>query len=202
MQNERRPKLYSYIVTHDSGFAPNPFHGYCTLTCCKPMIRRCQGGAEVGDYIIGLRGKHEGYRVVYAMRATEKMTFQQYWEDQRFQVKKPDMLAGGTCAEGDNIYHWDFELHEYCQSWSRHSNKDGTENPGNKSNDTRGNRDCVLISNDFIYWGGESPDNPPFIGNIRVGRGYRCNFAQSLVEAFIEWFRRQPERGRIGMPTD
>ena len=28
--------LYSYIVKHDNGFAPNPFHGFCTLACCKP----------------------------------------------------------------------------------------------------------------------------------------------------------------------
>jgi len=33
-------KVYSYIVAYDSGFAPNPFHGICTLACCKPTIRR------------------------------------------------------------------------------------------------------------------------------------------------------------------
>ena len=32
--------VYSYIVAYDSGFAPNPFHGTCTLACCKPTIRR------------------------------------------------------------------------------------------------------------------------------------------------------------------
>ena len=24
--------LYSHVVTHDTGFAPNPFFGYCTFT--------------------------------------------------------------------------------------------------------------------------------------------------------------------------
>ena len=43
--------LYSYIVTTDSGFAPNPFHGYLTLACCKPMIRRT---VQVGDVVVGL----------------------------------------------------------------------------------------------------------------------------------------------------
>lgn len=43
--------VYSYIVTHDTGFAPNPFHGVLTLACCKPAIRRA---AEVGDVIVGL----------------------------------------------------------------------------------------------------------------------------------------------------
>ena len=39
-------RVFSYIVTHDTGYAPNPFHGFLTLACCKPLIRRT---AEVGD---------------------------------------------------------------------------------------------------------------------------------------------------------
>jgi hypothetical protein len=41
-------RIYSYVVRYDSGFAPNPFYGYCTLATCKPDIRR---GAEVGDLV-------------------------------------------------------------------------------------------------------------------------------------------------------
>lgn len=44
-------KVYSYIITHDSGFSPNLFHGVLTLACCKPMIRR---SAEVGEVVVGL----------------------------------------------------------------------------------------------------------------------------------------------------
>lgn len=43
-------KLYSYVVARDFGFAPNPFHGYCTLATCKPDIRAT---ASVGDWVIG-----------------------------------------------------------------------------------------------------------------------------------------------------
>lgn len=32
--------LYSYVVAHDFGFAPNPFDGLCTLATCKPDIRK------------------------------------------------------------------------------------------------------------------------------------------------------------------
>ena len=32
-------RLYSYVFDHDYGFAPNPFHGVCTLATCKPSIR-------------------------------------------------------------------------------------------------------------------------------------------------------------------
>jgi hypothetical protein len=44
--------LVSYKMTHDSGFAPNPFHGYLTLATCKPGIRR-SGSRRVGDWIAG-----------------------------------------------------------------------------------------------------------------------------------------------------
>ncbi len=29
------PKLYSYVVEHDNGHAPNPYFGVCTLCRCK-----------------------------------------------------------------------------------------------------------------------------------------------------------------------
>jgi len=50
----RENKLYSYIMTSDSGFAPNPFHDICTLATCKPETRRL---AKKGDWILGFSGK-------------------------------------------------------------------------------------------------------------------------------------------------
>ena len=46
--------LYLYVVDRDFGFAPNPFHGVCTLATCKPKIRKF---AKVGDWIIARHGK-------------------------------------------------------------------------------------------------------------------------------------------------
>jgi len=80
-------KLYSYIVKHDTGFSPNPFHGYCTLACCKPAIRRT---AQKGDWVVGLTPKKDGNRIVYFMRVDENpLTFTQYWNDRRFKAKRP-----------------------------------------------------------------------------------------------------------------
>jgi hypothetical protein len=31
--------VFSYVVAKDGGFAPKPFHAFCTLACCKPKIR-------------------------------------------------------------------------------------------------------------------------------------------------------------------
>ena len=46
-------RVYMYVVDRDFGFAPNPFHGVCTLATCKPAIRK---GARVGDWVIGMGG--------------------------------------------------------------------------------------------------------------------------------------------------
>ena len=71
-------RLFSYVVARDYGFAPNPFHGRCTLATCKPRIRNA---AAIGDWVIGTgssTASKEG-RLVYAMRITKTMTFNQYW---------------------------------------------------------------------------------------------------------------------------
>ncbi len=57
----RMPKLYSYVVDHDYGYAPCPFGG-CTLAKCKYGTIKCKTGtrrnivelAEEGDWIAGL----------------------------------------------------------------------------------------------------------------------------------------------------
>lgn len=95
-------KLYSYAVRNDSGFAPNPFWGYCTLACCKPKIRQ---SAEVGDWVVGTGSvKTVGNkRIVYAMKITEKLSFEQYSKEKRFKQKFP---SNGLVQErGDNIYY-------------------------------------------------------------------------------------------------
>ena len=40
-------KGYSYIITRDYGFAPNPFGGVCTLATCKPKIRKGLDANEI-----------------------------------------------------------------------------------------------------------------------------------------------------------
>src|SRR5690349_7296886 len=99
-------RVYIYVVDRDFGFAPNPFHGLCTLATCKPGIRR---GAEVGDWVIGVGGarlKATG-RCVFAMRVTGACSFNEYWNDTRFLDKKPVRNGSRRMMVGDNIYHHD-----------------------------------------------------------------------------------------------
>jgi hypothetical protein len=52
-------KLFSYVVDHDNGFAPNPFGGLCTLAKCKygtPAKRNVVELANEGDWVIGTGG--------------------------------------------------------------------------------------------------------------------------------------------------
>ena len=49
-----KDRIFRYVVRFDSGAAPNPFGGWCSLAICKPGIRRTAG---VTDWIIGLRSR-------------------------------------------------------------------------------------------------------------------------------------------------
>src|SRR5437588_8852326 len=99
-------RLYSYVVARDYGFAPNPFFGTCTLATCKNVIRRC---AQVGDWVIatGAVKRNRTGQLVCAMRISETMTFEKYWEDPRFLSKRPSFGGSRKQAFGDNIYRRD-----------------------------------------------------------------------------------------------
>src|SRR5690348_12619531 len=126
-------KLWSYKVTRDFGFAPNPFFGFCTVACCKPDVRR---GAVVGDLIVGCgsSGLDLVGHVLYAMRVQEKLTFQQYWDEPRFRRKRPRFTGGIAQEYGDNIYHHD-QSGEWVQEDSHHSLDDGGWNSLNADRD-------------------------------------------------------------------
>ena len=48
-------RLFSYKLTNDSGFAPNPFGRVMTLATCKPKIRQSK---IPGDWIAGFTSGH------------------------------------------------------------------------------------------------------------------------------------------------
>lgn len=72
--------LYVYAITRDFGFAPNPFHGSCTLATCKPGIRK---SAKVGDWILGVGGANlKSAKKMYPINESfRKISFNGYWED-------------------------------------------------------------------------------------------------------------------------
>ena len=194
-------RLHSYIVRRDYGFAPNPFFGYCTLATCKPRIRKA---AEIGDWIVGTGSKTENLagHLVYAMRVAETPSFNEYWNDPRFIDKRPELHASVKRAFGDNIYHSDEKSGEWHQIDSHHSFADGKPNIKNIRRDT--STDRVLISDEFVYFGGDGPQIPEFNGvNILcVTQGHKNKFPREVVKGFIDWIRELGDTGYCGAPAE
>lgn len=199
-------KLHSYVVARDYGFAPNPFFGVCTLATCKPRIRSV---AQIGDWVVGTGSKKRKRHktIVYAMRVTGAITFNQYWADARFQAKKPNLRGSKKQAFGDNIYSKEGPTNMWCQANSHHSLTDGNPNESNVVSDT--STDRVLISDDFVYWGGSGPTLPqkflsygPHRVSLCVGRNHKNNFPPDLIQEFIAWIRSLNVKGYAGEPLD
>ena len=89
-------RLFSYVVQHDYGYAPNPEDGFCTLAKCKYG----RGGrkniielADVGDWIAwtggaDLRVSAGHGKLIYAMCVEEKLTLSEYHQDPRFRGRR------------------------------------------------------------------------------------------------------------------
>lgn len=193
-------RIYSYVIEHDLGFAPNPFHLICTLAACKPQIRR---SAQVGDYIIGTGAKRPNIQghLSYWMRVDEILTFEQYWDDPRFRLKRPFMRGSYIQRYGDNIYHRDPFTGEIVQEDSFHSKSGGKMSIENLVRDT-GTTDRVLIAAEFAYWGGAGPKIPSALKDFVVAnQGHKCRFNADRVQAFLSWLSGMPGRGYLGEPA-
>ena len=168
-------------MTHDSGFAPNPFHGIMTLATCKWMMREKKDPlADTNLYIAGftsqkLCGDKVGEeRLVYVMKVMEKLTYQEYYEDTRFQCKKPSN-ENSISKAGDNIYH--LQNGKYIQD--ANANHDDC---GDMIDDLKSQ--YVLLSNEFYYFGiGAIPvDNFRIrVPQLQAGHGVENNNFQSLL---------------------
>jgi hypothetical protein len=195
-------KLYSYVVARDYGFAPNPFFGRCTLATCKPLIRRT---AAVGDWVVGTGSKAYDLqgRLVFAMRVSEVLSYDEYWRDPRYRNKRPNLRGSLKQAYGDNIYHRRHSTSRWVQADSHHSNPDGTPNPNNIAHDCQAPR--VLIGAEFVYWGRLGPRIPNQFRSephdVCAHRGHKCNFPQQLTVSFVEWIRSLGSYGYAGAPA-
>jgi len=193
-------RLYSYIVTRDFGFAPNPFPPACTLATCKPKIRQ---NAQIKDWIVGIgsgaKKSQFNNKLIYAMQVQEKLEFDDYWIDPRFKKKRPIMNGSKRQMYGDNIYHRPSPDVSYVQEDSHHSFPDGKRNELNYNIDLPGK--YVLISNRFWYYGQDAvllPEEFLFLAN--VARGYRVTKDKPQINLFVEWLESLSQSGYIGRP--
>lgn len=197
-------KLYSYVIARDYGFAPNPFYRYCTLATCKPTIRRT---ASVGDWIVGTGSRNYDLleHLVFAMRVTEATTFDEYWNDPRFLHKRPNLRGSIKQWFGDCIYHRDQQTRRWRQENSHHSRDNGAPYRPNILNDTQTDR--VLISDDYVYFGGSAPKLPATFRRAgrelcKKGPGHRSNFPKTYIDSVTEYLRSLGLWGYVGDPAE
>jgi hypothetical protein len=88
-------RLYSYVVDHDLGYAPNPNDGICTLVQCKYSKSKRKNiieMADVGDWIIGTGGKSNqsagAGKIIYLMRVDNKISLLKYHGNRNFKDRK------------------------------------------------------------------------------------------------------------------
>lgn len=191
---------FSYKIEHDFGLAPNPFGGYCTIAVCRPTIRKNKD-LKKGDWIIGTGSVKLGnlYHLIFAMQFEEKLTFNEYWEDSRFQYKKPILNGSLVQLYGDNFYHQD-EQGNWIQEDSAHSFSDGKPNPGHIKKDIGGK--YVLISKTFYYFGENSILIPERFRDVcSNGRNMKGpSIDTKNAEKFIKWVQDKYDLGVHGDP--
>lgn len=178
--------LFSYILPYDSGFAPNPSGRACTLACCKPVIRRT---ASPDDWVIATTPAPDPGRLTYAMRVTQALTFDLYWE--AFPEKRPS-----EDRRGDNIYRPDSTRRLVQVPNPSHDER-------SVKRDLSANR--VLISSHFYYFGRAAPLLPPqFHCLLAATRGHRRIRPGSKDHpqfiAFVAWLEREFQPGRTEEP--
>jgi hypothetical protein len=181
----RKARLFSYVVHHDTGHAPNPYFGVCTLCRCKykDSPRKPQNVVELamlGDWIVGTGGadkkKSAGHhKLVYAMKVEKIITRDKYFRTRTFACKKPSGKKGDFRFRGDNL-----------EPTNRFEKKE----------------QYALISKKHFYYFGENAIPIPrdkFPHLEKKGPGFRSDFDGEYVKRFENWMTRH-KTGKHGDP--
>ena len=148
-------RLFTYRLKHDTGFAPNPFHGVCTMATCKAGMRRTK---RVRDWIAGftsvsLNGDAVGQeRLVFLMEVSQKLGLDEYYRSPEFAAKIPRWHAL-RCVErtGDTIY--------YLEDGRMKQVANPSHGLENMEDDTSG--EFALIGRRFYCFGSQPRVVPP-----------------------------------------
>lgn len=178
---------------HDTGFAPNPFWGYCTLAVCTPNH---MGVQPKGDefWIAGFSGKKYENKLIYAMKVDEFVDFDNYYNDPRFSKKKPNIRGTSKEIPGDNIYYRDSS-----NRWQQHKTIYHTE-VDEITKDLKYPK--VFISTHFFYFGEKAVSTKRFSEFILRRQGVKMDHDPRKVKMFIDWLHNDFSTGIIGFPRD
>lgn len=210
-EDSKTLRLFAYKMSHDSGFAPNPFWGHLTLATCKPQIRLHK---RKGDWIAGfssgeLCGDAVGKeRLVYLMQVNKRIPMAQYYGDPTFAEKIPRRRGARHIDRlGDNIYRPRHEPATAPSDFEQIPN-DHHYNTANCSPD----RDAqahdlsggfVLVADRFVYFGSKPLSLPSAIRpTVPVGQssqGWRTK-DEKRARDFIAHVFREARGRRIVVP--
>lgn len=205
-------RLFSYKLTHDGGFAPNPFCGTFTLATCKPQIRRCK---LVGDWIAGFTSAElcadavGEERLIYLMQVEQKLSIAEYFRDVRFTKKIPIRDSAQQIERvGDNIYRPKRDSARAPGDFAQLPNDyhyDGAKGCAvgeSQRDDVSG--EYVLAAKRFAYFGGRPLDIPAaFRPSVPPGQSAHGVRTQDTVRAsrFVEFvFQRAAGRRVLSAP--
>jgi len=188
-------KLYSHVVKHDTGLAPNPFHGFCTSAVCTPSHAKAR--LKVGDWLIGNSQKKDGHRLVYAMQLCDVLSMNEYFQDSRFQNKKPKLDGAPEEQCGDNFYYQDKDA-KWKRLPSRFHN-DHASFVADVGKDFAGRP--VFAAEHFYYFGRRRVLIPKELaGVIWAGRNV-CGKSE-FANAFVAWLQGNFKPGILAAPRD
>ena len=184
--------IFSYVITCDRGFAPNPFGGFLTLATCKPRIRRA---AKKGDVILatGSVSTQHKRKLVYAAVVSDVVTIENYGRSTEYRAKRPSTKGQWWRRHGDNIYtklngRWKRRRNDY------HTTRETTQNDLSGRN--------VLVCSRFWYFGANSQIIPHELrAVIHKGRGHQRIEDDDLALRLIDWLKKEHRRGRRGIPA-
>ena len=158
-------------MTHDTGFAPNPYYDVLTLATCKPLIRRC---AKKNYWISGwasnvVQGKDKKYtakaqRLIYLAKVSDVISYKEYWEKYPLKRQPFKSIKGGkdcfkSCGntiviKNDDISFCGDNIYKPINDTEFEQIKNDYHNSENKEHDLSGKN--VLICKEFYYFGIEN----------------------------------------------
>ncbi len=184
--------VFSYVIPHDYGFAPNPYGGFLTLATCKPKIRKT---ATKGDFIVGTGSASTvgNDKLVYAAKISDVVSMADYGRLAKYKIKRPSMNGPLSKRHGDNIYFFEDDV------WHQRANTfhgiDCLERDLSGLN--------VLICDRFWYFGDNAIDIPrQHRAIIKRGPGHKKLSDDAITIPFIRWLDSLPCGNHNGADTE
>ncbi len=144
-----RVSLFVYKLTTDDGGAPCVVNGLLSLAICKPMIRK---KAKPGDLIFGFAANslHSDNRLIYVARVAKAIPGGDYYRQRRY-PGRPDRIYKWR-SDGTFTHREDAQFH-----WSDESDVRDEHLRHDLGSFSDYERATVLVSDDYRYFGADSP---------------------------------------------